>query len=550
MLKAAKSYEEACRTFRWRIPERYNLAFDVCDRQTMGGADGHRTALIVESAAGTVERYTFHVLRLLSNRLANVLAARGVRPGDRVVVSFPPSVEAAVALLAVLKMGAVAVPVPPGLGEEPLCWRLANAVARAALASPDAARRVLAAGEVVPGPDLVLAPGEAPPGCDEMWGAMQAASDAFSPALCAAEDPAFLFHPSAAGGRPPGVLHAHRALPGCLPAVEFALDFFAQPGDVFWTSAEWMSYEALLWALLPAWHHGVPVVAGPLVAGPSDSDPARALALMARHGVRAAWLPGHDLARLTAAAATAPHPQLRALASGPVPIDDDLRDSARRAFGTVPNTVWGSVECGAAAAGNAQVMEARAGSPGRAAPGVVVEAADPETGRVLPAGQPGILALAPNTPGACLGRWNGAAGPWLPSGWVDSGVTGSRDLDGYLWPAAETLAPGTVRVDGAQVVLAEVEAALATHPLVAEAAVTVVGGQLKAFVAPRPGTSGDADFARALQSLVATRRGAGEVPRRVEFVAALPRGDNGLDREALKSRAVRLDAPDPEDRIR
>ena len=86
MLNNPRSYEEACRTFRWRIPDRYNLAFDVCDRQTMAGADGHRTALIVEAADGQVERYTFHVLRLLSNRLANVLAARGVTPGDLVAL--------------------------------------------------------------------------------------------------------------------------------------------------------------------------------------------------------------------------------------------------------------------------------------------------------------------------------------------------------------------------------------------------------------------------------------------------------------------------------
>ena len=104
MLKHAQNYAEACRTFRWRIPDHYNMAFDVCDRQTMGGADGHRTALIAEAEDGSVERYTFHVLRLLSNRLANVLAAGGVQTGDPVLVSFPPSVEAAIAILAVIKI--------------------------------------------------------------------------------------------------------------------------------------------------------------------------------------------------------------------------------------------------------------------------------------------------------------------------------------------------------------------------------------------------------------------------------------------------------------
>ena len=145
MLKTTRSYEEACRTFRWRIPDRYNLAFDVCDRQTMAGSDGHRTALIVEAADGSVERYTFHVLRLLSNRLANVLTAAGVGAGDRVLLSLPAGIEAASALLAVTKMGAVVVPVPVGLGTEPMGWRLADSGARAAIVGKEAIATVLAA---------------------------------------------------------------------------------------------------------------------------------------------------------------------------------------------------------------------------------------------------------------------------------------------------------------------------------------------------------------------------------------------------------------------
>ncbi len=546
MLKIARSYEEACRTFRWRIPERYNLGFDVCDRQTMAGADGHRTALIVEAADGTVDRYTFHVLRLLSNRLANVLAAAGVGRGDRVVVSFPPSVEAAVALLAVTRMGAVAVPVPSGFGAEPMGWRLADSGARAAVVGAGAA--VLAVRDQAPELDLVLVAGDAPPGSTELWAALERASDAFVPVVTAADEAALLFYSADSCFRPKGVLHGHRALPGNLPAVEFALDFFARTGDVLWTSAEWMGFEGLMWALLPAWHHGVPVV-----AQAAPFDPERALALMAREGVRAAFLPPLHLEALAQAASGRPHPMPRALATGPEPLAFSRHEAVERVFAVAVNEIWGVPETGALAANNAQLMERRAGSPGRAVPGVTVEAVDALRGRVLRAGDSGLLAAAPGAPGACLGIWGGAAGVApavrLASGWFATGRPGSRDLDGYLWPDDPVVPDGVVVAGGRRVAPAEIEAVLAGHSLVVEAAVTLLpSGELKAFVVPGA-TAGDPDLAAELQGWVAARRALHEVPRRVEFVDTLPRSADGtIRRDELVNRPLRLDAPPSGDR--
>ncbi|MEW5727196.1 MAG: AMP-binding protein [Pseudomonadota bacterium] len=439
MLKPARSYEEACRTFRWRIPERYNVAFDICDRQTMAGADGHRTALVIEAADGSVERYTFHVLRLLSNRLANVLAAKGVGAGDRVAVSFGPSVEAAVAVLAVTRMGAVAVPVPTTLGTEPLAWRLAESGAVAAVVDGAVAARVEAVRAATPGLGTVLAAGEAPGGAVELWSAMELASDQFAPALTAADDPAFLFYPVDATGKPNGALHAHRALPGNLPAMEFALDFFPRFGDVLMTTGEWMCLEGLLWSLLPAWHHGTPVVArkGGLRAG-------EALGMMARYGVRAMVLPVTDLVRLIDIASAGPRPLLRALAVHGA-VAAGLQEKVARVFGIPANEIWGTRETGGLAANNGALMELRPGSPGRAVPGVTVEAVD-EGGRVMRAGERGMLAVAPGAPGGFLGYvGNPAPGTMrLPSGWLMTGQLGSRDLDGYLWPDAGTVVGDSV----------------------------------------------------------------------------------------------------------
>lgn len=543
MLKTAHSYEEACRTFRWHIPERYNLAFGACDRQSMAGADGHRTALIVEDAEGGVERYTFHVLRLLSNRLANVLAALGVTRGDAVLVSFPASLEAALAILAVIKMGAVAVPVPVELGSEFWAWRLEESGARVAItAAGRPAAAAAAAREHTGRPLALLAAGDPPPGGREFWTALNAAADSFAPVVTDANDPALLIFPPDSHGRPPGALLPHRALLGNLPAVEFAFGFFPQFGDIITTSADWMTFEALFWSILPAWHHGVPVVA---LAGPRDEE--RMLAGMARHGVRVAYLPAATLMTLTAAAAHHPHSLPRLLVTGPDSLTTAEFEEVRRAFGVGANEIWGMCESGALVANNARLMERRSTSPGRAAPGITVEAMDDRSGRVLRAGQRGVLAAAPGAPGAFLGYRGDGPTPvqLLDNGWLLTGRLGSRDLDGYVWPEPLALPQGISLVGGWPVVLAEMDATLSAHALVSEAATAILpSGEIRAFVVPIADTVPDGALAKTLRDWMIARRSLREAPTRIEFVSELPRSQDGtMQREALAIRPLRLDAP-------
>ena len=426
MLKPSRNYEEACRTFRWHIPDRYNLAFDLCDRQTMGGADGHRTALVVDDGFGGVDRYSFAMLRVLTNRVCTVLTEQGVGPGDRVVMSLPPSVEAAALVLAAPRMGAVSMPLPVGLDAAHMIRLINEADARVAVVTRlDFDALMDCRADLTTLNALLVVDGAGGEG--DFWGLLERASDSFDLALTGANDAALLFHPF---GEPAGILHAHRVVPGNLPAVEFGLGFFAQPGDVLWTSWDWMGFEGLLWAVMPAWHHGVPVI-----ASPHPFEPERALRLMADHGVRTVVLPPDHLSALTSAAFSSSHTMPRAIASGPDPLPPVLHESVERAFGVVASEIWGTCRVGAVAANNAAIMELRYGSPGRAVPGVVVDAVDFEGRRVLGAGNSGLLSVAPNTPGACLGMWgHGPSAVQVGGGWTNSGWSGSRDLDGYIWP--------------------------------------------------------------------------------------------------------------------
>src|SRR5579863_7091569 len=107
MLCPTDSYERLIEGFSWRIPERYNIGVDTCDKWADGSA---RLALIYEKHDGTQTRYTFDELKSLSNRLANSFAKHGVARGECVGIFLPQTPETALAHLAAYKLGAIAVP--------------------------------------------------------------------------------------------------------------------------------------------------------------------------------------------------------------------------------------------------------------------------------------------------------------------------------------------------------------------------------------------------------------------------------------------------------
>ena len=121
MIPRADDYATVYARFRWNVPERYNMAHDACDRHA---ADPGRVALVVEGEAGGTREWTFHRIRQLANRCANLLEACGVEPGDRVAILLGQAVETAVANLACFKCGAVSMPLFTKFGLEDLEFRL------------------------------------------------------------------------------------------------------------------------------------------------------------------------------------------------------------------------------------------------------------------------------------------------------------------------------------------------------------------------------------------------------------------------------------------
>src|SRR5436305_6743721 len=108
VLPAGRDYGTLYRSFRWQIPERYNIGAEVCDR--WAESDPARTAILNVRGDGKVEEVSYGALREASNRLANALAAHGIQRGDRIALLLPQDPAEAVCHIAIYKRGVIAVP--------------------------------------------------------------------------------------------------------------------------------------------------------------------------------------------------------------------------------------------------------------------------------------------------------------------------------------------------------------------------------------------------------------------------------------------------------
>src|SRR6267142_1528687 len=279
----------------------------------------------------------------------------------------------------VYKAGLVAVPLFKLFGEEALEFRLQDSGARAIVTDRDELPKLERLRQRLPELRLVLCadgPGE---GAVDLPAALERASSRFDAVPTAAEDPAIIIYTSGTTGQPKGALHAHRVLLGHLPGVEHPHDGFPRPGDRFWTPADWAWIGGLFDVLLPAWHHGVPVVA----YRARKFDPGEALRLLERHEVRNVFMPPTALKLLRTSGAAGTGARLRTLASGGESLGEDLIEWGRATFGLTINEFYGQTECNLVVGNGSALPPVRPGWMGTAIPGHTVGIVD-EAGRELP----------------------------------------------------------------------------------------------------------------------------------------------------------------------
>jgi acetyl-CoA synthetase len=535
VLKPGKTYNKVYNSFKWDIPEYYNLGVDICDKWAH---QRYRLALIYESEKGQVEKYTFWDLRQLSNRLANGLRAKGLAQGDRIGILLPQCPETAISHIAAYKIGAIAIPLFTLFGTDALMYRLANSGARGIVTDAANLPKISEIRESLPYLETILVTaGRMPDKVLDFWGLVGKGSPDFQAVDAKADDPALIIYTSGTTGPPKGALHCHRVLLGHLPGVEFPHNFFPKEDDFFWTPADWAWIGGLIDVLFPSWHHGIPVLAHRA----KKFDPEEAFHLIAKYGIRNAFMPPTALKLMR----QVKNPKqrhdfsMRSIGSGGETLGEELLDWGRDTMGLTINEFYGQTECNLIVGCCAEIMEIRPGSMGKAIPGHRVDVID-EDGNPAPAGTVGEIAVQRPDPVMFLEYWQNpeATRKKFFGDWLLTGDLAKKDDNGYFWFNGRK--DDVITSAGYRIGPAEIEDCLMKHPSVAM--VAVVGSPdevrteiVKAFVVLKLGEKPEQHLADDIRKFVKVRLAAHEYPREIEFVDSLPLTATGkIMRKELK----------------
>ena len=508
------SYEDMCAAHRWEVPERYNIAHDVCDKH-----ERERPAMVWEDWEGNERRVSFGELQDLSNRFANVLEAAGVEREDRVATLLPSLPETAAVFIGTYKRGAILLSMSVLYGDEGIEHRLRDSQARAVVTDaanrhriPDGlAEKVFVVGGVAEAGDIDF---------DE---AMAGAGDSYDMADTSADDPAQLYYSSGTTGRAKGILHAHRYL---LAHEEFEFCHDVRDGELFHGSGEW-AWAAGICPLLGPWRYGAVAL---VQARKGGYDPEEHLRFLSKHGVQNMFTTPTALRAMTGvedAGERYPLDQLRITCSAGEPLNPEVIRWFREQFGVTVLDYYGLTES-YPLCGNFPTVDVREGSMGKPMPGWEVAILD-EDEQPLPVGERGEICLrARSNPHYPLRYWNRDEDTEADFGgdWFHTKDAAELDEDGYVWYAGR--ADDVIISAGYRIGPFEVESACVEHPAVKEAAAVASpdprrGDLVKAFIVLSAGHEPSDELADEIKKHVRERHSAYAYPREIEFVDDLPK---------------------------
>jgi len=564
---------------RWFADGTLNAAYNAVDRHVEAGR-GDRVALHFEGEPGDTRTVTYADLQREVARAANALAALGVRKGDRVVIYLPLLVESVVAMLACARVGAPHSVVFGGFSADALRSRIADAGATLVITADGGYRRG-AASALKPAVDEALQ-GEGTDGVrhvlvvrrtgqetawtagrDIWWhDALEAADTFHEPAWVEAEHPLFILYTSGTTGKPKGILHTTGGyLTQSAYTHRYVFDLKAD--DVYWCTADigWVTGHSY-------------VVYGPLTNGATQviyegtaDTPHRgrwwelvekyhvSILYTAPTAIRTCMKWGEELPDQYDLCS------LRVLGSVGEPINPEAWMWYRRVIGgdTTPIVdTWWQTETGAIMISPLPgVTVAKPGSAQVPLPGISADVVDDE-GHGVPDGGGGYLVLTEPWPSMLRGIW-GDRQRFEDTYWSRfrglyfTGDGAKKDDDGDIWLLGRV--DDVMNVSGHRLSTTEIESALVSHEIVAEAAVVgaaddMTGQAVVAFVilrgehADRAATpDGAQEVQRSLRHHVAKEIGPIAKPQRILVVPELPKTRSGkimrrLLRDIAENRTV------------
>jgi acetyl-CoA synthetase len=534
-------YDEMVGSFRWEVPQSYNIAVDTVDKH-----EPDRLAMLWEDYQGNERRVTFGDMQLMSNRIANLLAGLGVQRGDRVAVLLPSLPETAATFIAVYKLGAILLSLSQLYGDDGISHRLNDSAANVIVTDGNNRPRLEGMRDRIDSLErvLVLNAGDSLVGDDvDLDAAMGDASPSFTPVETAADYPAQLYYSSGTTGQAKGILHAHRYV---LAHNEFEFSHDVRDDEIFHSTGEWAWIAGIVPGLLGPWRFGVPVAV--FQRGGGAYDPEQTLHVLEKYNVGNMFTTPTALRAMTGLKDPGAQYKidLRICCSAGEPLNPEVINWFEAQFGIKVFDYYGLTES-YPICGNFPTVEIRPGSMGRPLPGWEMSLLATDTGEPVPPGDVGEICLkARSNPHYPLGYWNRPEDSEAVFGgeWFHTKDVGRIDEDGYVW--YEGRADDVIISAGYRIGPFEVESAIVELPEVNEAAAVASpdeqrGNIVKAFVKLAPGYEPSDELAERIKKHVRESYATYGYPREVQFVDDLPKTLTGKIRrielrEAEKTR--------------
>ncbi|WP_176597147.1 MULTISPECIES: acetate--CoA ligase [Sphingobium] len=549
------SFHEADFGVKWFADGVLNVSANCIDRHL--AERGDQTAIIWEPDAPDAEprRYTYAQVHEEVCRFANVLKGAGAKKGDRITVYMPMIPEAAFALLACARIGAIHSVVFGGFSPEALAGRIVDCDSTLVITADEGRR----AGRQVPlkanvdaalklctsvrkvivvqatGGAIAMEEGR------DLWlheEAAKASADC-APEPMQAENPLFILYTSGSTGKPKGVLHSTG---GYLlwASLTHELCFDYRPGDIYWCAADigWVTGHSY-------------IVYGPLANGattlmyegvPNYPTPSRIWEVVDRHQVQTIFTAPTALRALMKEGDEFVHStsrqSLRLLGTVGEPINPEAWRWYHHVVGEdrcpIIDTWWQTETGGAMIAPMPGATDLKPGSATLPMPGVVPQIVDAE-GHVLDGAAEGNLVIAQSWPGQMRTVWGDHERFFQTyfttfPGKYTTGDGARRDADGYYWITGRV--DDVINVSGHRMGTAEVESALVLHEAVAEAAVVgfphdIKGQGIYAYVTLNSGEEATDALRKALVAWVRTEIGPIATPDVIQFAPGLPKTRSG-----------------------
>ncbi len=516
--------------WEWDVPEHFNIGVACTDRH-IGTAQQNHIAMIVEDDTLGTATITFAELAQKTDQFAQALHDLGVKPGDRVLIRLPNSLDYPIAFLGAMKMGAISVPTSTLLTAEEVAYLAKDSGAQVlvtdaaawygmanAIVDTPALKHILLsqAAEIKPHPRFNVL---------DLATCLQAANPVGTTYQTKAEDPAYLVYTSGTTGYPKGVLHAHRALVGRQPAAQYWCNYSDKVQDRIMHSGKFNWTYVLGTGLMDPLYLGKTVI---VHEGKNDAQ--KWLDLIQKHAatifIGVPTIYRQILQKTTTTGAELP--SMRHFMSAGEHLSDEVLTQWHERFGLNIYEAVGMSEFSYYLS-QSVYRPIRPGSAGFPQPGHHIRLLNPETMEPVATGEEGMICVPDTDPGLFLRYWNldEETRKYKHDGYFFTGDYAKYDADGYIWFLGRK--DDIIKSFGYRVSPYEIERVYKGHPDVADCA--SVGEEIEkdkllvvAYVILKPDAIATADD---LLQFGKQHLAAYKAPKTVYIAHDFPRTKNG-----------------------